>query len=328
MFKIFCRISVLISAALLTLGCKESSQSKTLPSSSGKPGEVAVVCSKAEWEGDPGSKLRELLSSEVPYLPQAEPLYDLFNVPQQAFNKVFQVHRNIIVLDTDKKNTESSLTFYSNIWAAPQLVIGIKAATPEDAARLIAEKGSKILATLRQTERDRVLNNITEFENKELYTSVENMFGAGPHFPSGYTVKKVAEDFMWISYETTYTIQSVLIWKYPYGGPEDMTPEALAAKRNEMTQKHIPCTREGSYMMLNPDIFPGYEHIKAGGRDILEMRGLWEAYNDFMGGPFVSHTFLSEDGSEIITLDGFVYAPKYDKRNYVRQVEAILYSYE
>ncbi len=328
MFKIFCRISVLITAAMLTLGCKENSSGKSLPSSSGKPGEVAVVCSKAEWEGDPGSRLRDLLSSEVPYLPQAEPLYDLFNVPQQAFNKVFQVHRNIIVLDTDKKYSESSLTFYSNVWASPQLVISVTAATAEDAATLIAERGGKILATLRQTERSRVLQNIGEFENKELYASVEKMFGASPHFPSGYTVKKVADDFIWISYETTYTIQSILIWKYPYSEPADFTPEALAAKRNEMTRKHIPCTREGSYMMLNPDIFPGYDNIKINGRDVLEMRGLWEAYNDFMGGPFVSHTFLSEDGGEIITLDGFVYAPKYDKRNYVRQVEAILYSYE
>jgi hypothetical protein len=47
-----------------------------------------------------------------------------------------------------------------------------------------------------------------------------------------------------------------------------------------------------------------------------------------MGGPFLSHSFLSEDGSEIITMDAFVYAPKYDKRNYLRQVEAILYSFK
>ena len=58
------------------------------------------------------------------------------------------------------------------------------------------------------------------------------------------------------------------------------------------------------------------------------MRGYWEVYGDYMGGPFVSHSFYSRDGKSIITLDSFVYAPKYDKRHYLRQVEALLYSFE
>ena len=81
-------------------------------------------------------------------------------------------------------------------------------------------------------------------------------------------------------------------------------------------------------MILNPDIFPGSSNFDYNGRSIVELRGLWEAYNDFMGGPFVSHSFLSPDRKEIVTLDGFVYAPRYDKRSYLRQVEACLYSFE
>ena len=64
------------------------------------------------------------------------------------------------------------------------------------------------------------------------------------------------------------------------------------------------------------------------GGGFVEARGLWEVYNDFMGGPFVSHSFYSKDGRYIIVLDGFVYAPKFDKRQYLRQVEAIMYSFE
>ena len=47
-----------------------------------------------------------------------------------------------------------------------------------------------------------------------------------------------------------------------------------------------------------------------------------------MGGPFVAHAFYSQDGKDMIVMEGFVYAPKYDKRHYVRQVESILYSFE
>ena len=51
-------------------------------------------------------------------------------------------------------------------------------------------------------------------------------------------------------------------------------------------------------------------------------------HNDFMGGPFVSHSFYSQNGKEIIVVEAFVYAPKYDKRQYLRQVESIIYSFE
>ena len=320
-------ILALTLVSTLLAGCKNSGE-KILPAISGKAGEVAVVCSKVQWEGEPGSTLRALLSDEVPFLPQVEPMYDLFNVPQQAFGKLFRVHRNIIIIDVDEKYKESNLASYADVWATPQLVINISAASAEKAAELISQRGQKILSILETTERNRVLGNIKAFENVELRTTVQEMFGGSPRFPNGYTVKKKADDFIWISYEPTYSIQSVLIWKYPYVDETSLSAESLAAKRNEITKEHIPCTMEGSYMILNPDIFPGCKTIDIGKRNVTELRGLWEAHNDFMGGPFLSHSFLSPDGSEVITLDAFVYAPRYDKRNYLRQVEAILYSYE
>ena len=47
-----------------------------------------------------------------------------------------------------------------------------------------------------------------------------------------------------------------------------------------------------------------------------------------MGGPFVSHSFYSRDGSEIIVAEAWVYAPQFDKRQYLRQVESVLYSWQ
>ena len=58
----------------------------------------------------------------------------------------------------------------------------------------------------------------------------------------------------------------------------------------------------------------------------LEMRGLWASVRDKMGGPFYSFTQLSSDSSNCITVDGFVYAPQEEKRDYLREVEAIVKS--
>ena len=45
-----------------------------------------------------------------------------------------------------------------------------------------------------------------------------------------------------------------------------------------------------------------------------------------MGGPFISHTRLDELHNRLITIEGFVFAPGRDKRNLLRQVEAMVYS--
>jgi hypothetical protein len=58
----------------------------------------------------------------------------------------------------------------------------------------------------------------------------------------------------------------------------------------------------------------------------VEMRGLWRVEHDFMGGPFVSYTFVDWRKNQIVTVFGYVYQPNKAKRNLLRQVEAIIYS--
>ena len=95
-----------------------------------------------------------------------------------------------------------------------------------------------------------------------------------------------------------------------------------------MLQENVPGMFENTYMTTAEYIAPTMEFIKYRGRDFAQTRGYWEVYNDYMGGPFVSHSFYSPDGSEIIVAEAFVYAPRYDKRQYLRQVESLLYSFE
>jgi len=81
-------------------------------------------------------------------------------------------------------------------------------------------------------------------------------------------------------------------------------------------------------MITSEHFTPMIEYLKFRGRDIVQTRGMWEVENDFMGGPFVSHSFYSPDGKDIYVAEAWVYAPRYDKRQYLRQVESILHSWE
>ena len=86
--------------AFSAISCKEETKKKVLlPNISGKAGEVIVVIPKSEWEGLVGNTLRDTLACECPYLPQREPLYTLVNVAPSGFTSLFNVHRNIIVMN-------------------------------------------------------------------------------------------------------------------------------------------------------------------------------------------------------------------------------------
>ena len=65
--------------------------------------------------------------------------------------------------------------------------------------------------------------------------------------------------------------------------------------------------------------------MQLGSKIGMEMRGLWETENDYMGGPFYHFSYVNAQ-NKCISVDGFVYAPNDTKRDYLRQVEAIVKS--
>lgn len=317
-----------IAAMLMVLSCKDTGRKPLLPSISGKAGEVLIVVNKGDWEGSVGTGLRDILTRDCPYLPQKEPLYTLINIPPAAFTDIFRIHRNIILVNIDSSVTEPGVVYRSDVWAQPQCVIGINAPDSGTALGLIDKDSTMITATLEQAERDRVIANSILYEEHSISPSVIQLTGGSPHFPTGYVLKKKTDDFIWVSYDTQYTTQAMLIYRYPATGHDDLSQENIMNVMNETMKANVPGMFENTYMKISDAATPGLEYIKFRGREFAQMRGLWEVQNDYMGGPFVSHSFYSQDGKDIITLVSFVYAPRYDKRHYLRQIESIMYSFE
>ncbi len=319
------RTLLILAAVLALVSCK--STKALLPNVSGKAGEIIVVIDKNDWEGNLGTKVRDLLACDCPFLAQREPLYSLVNVPPGGFGDLFKVHRNIVYFNLNPQVDSSAVRYRSDVWAAPQCLVQINAPTSERAAELLTENGSKIVSFIEQAERDRVIRNSIRYEEREIAPKVAEVFGGSPHFPTGYKLKKLTSDFGWIADEKQYTLQGILIYKYPVSG-NDLTLNKIIAKRNEVLKNNVPGMFENTWMTTGTFMPPSLEFIRFRGREFAQVRGLWEVENDYMGGPFVSHSFYSPDGSEIIVAEAFVYAPKYDKRQYLRQVESILFSWE
>ena len=328
MKRIFTFLTLLALMAVAVSSCGNKKHKALLPNVSGKAGEVIVVLNKYDWEGEVGNRLRTLLASDCPFLPQKEPLYTLVNIAPIDFTNIFQIHRNIVLINIDKETKDAKVTYRTDVWAKPQCVINMQAQSTEAALELLEKEGQTILTMLEQAERDRVIANSKKYEETSLRPVVYEFAGGSPYFPTGYVLKKKTEDFLWISYDTQYTTQGIFVYKYPVSAKDEFSPERIINKRNEVLKENVPGMFENTYMTTSDVTTPSVEYLKYRGRDFAQMRGFWEVANDYMGGPFVSHSFYSQNGKEVIVLEGFVYAPKYDKRTYLRQVEAIIYSFE
>lgn len=323
-------LAAALAIVLALASCSEEKKRKALlPNISGKAGEIVVVIDKGNWEGNVGNTLRDSLACEAPYLPQREPMFSLVNVPQNAFNNMFQIHRNILVMNINPSVTEPGVVIRKDVWAAPQTVIYVNAHDSEEAVALIKENSAKMIAVFEQAERDRIIRNIKKYEAHKLATVVTEMAGGSPHFPSSYKLKKRTSDFIWIEYAIQGVTQGVLIYKYPVvEGEQMLSLDSIIENSNEILKNNVPGMFDNTYMTIGDFARPALEYKRYKGLEFAEVRGFWEVVNDFMGGPFVSHAFYSQDGKDVIVLQGFVYAPKYDKRQYLRQVESILYSFE
>lgn len=325
-FKIF---TAMMCLSALVSSCKGTSTKPLLPNVSGKAGEVVVVIDKAAWDGELGTLVRDNLACDCPYLPFREPLYSLVNVAPRAFTNIFQIHRNIIIFNVDAQLTKESVKFRNDVWARPQAVVQINAFDNESAVKMATENMAKITAFVEQAERDRVVANAKLYEERSIRPQVLEIFGGSPIFPIGYQLKKKTEDFVWVGYETTYVYQDILMYKYPATRQADeFAPKNIIANRNRALKENVPGMFENTYMTTGTFMEPAVTYIKYKGREFAQTRGLWEVQNDYMGGPFVSHSFYSPDGQDIIVVEAFVYAPKYEKRQYLRQTESLLYSFE
>ena len=321
--------STLMAAALTISTLISCSRTGTvLPNVSGKAGEVIIIMDKDNWEGDLGTAVRDLLGGDCPFLAQKEPLYNLVNISPTGFAELFKVHRNIVIFNISPDVQNEGMVYRSDVWSHPQCVIQLSAVDGSSAMEIFNESSERILSTLEQAERDRIIANSKKYEEFKCSKTVIPMIGGSPHFPSGYKVRKATEDFIWISDDKQYSNQGIFVYKYPASENNNFSLESIVSHRNAALKANVPGMFEGTYMITSTYIEPTVEFIRFRGRQFAQTRGFWEVEGDFMGGPFISHSFYSQDASEIIVLDAWVYAPRYDKRQFLRQVEAIIYSFE
>ena len=159
-----------------------------------------------------------------------------------------------------------------------------------------------------------------------MYNLLDQDFGITMKVPPGFKIMKQAEDFIWFQYDTPEIFQGIVVYTYPFVSDSAFTVNYALPIRDNLLKKYVPGPTNGSYMTTEKRFEQGYSVFKHNGNYAAEMRGLWRLENDFMGGPYIAISELDVVNQRVISAFGFVYAPSKDKRNLLRQVEAMVYS--
>jgi len=292
----------------------------------GTASELVVVISKESWDGAPGKLIRETLAQPHVGLPQDEPLFDVIDVPHAAFKPIFKSTRNILRTSISTNVEIEGISFKDDVWAYPQATVMIQAKTPESFSALFEKNQDKILSYFLAAEKERLAMNYKKFYEKGVFNVLNEKYGVTMKVPPGFEIAEQKKDFIWYRYETPEISQGIVLYSFPYDSDSTFTANYLVAMQDKVLKENVPGPLAGSYMTTEKRFEQTHSVREHNGNYSAEMRGLWRVENDFMGGPYISLAELDASNQRIIAAFGYVYAPSKDKRNLLRQVEAMIYS--
>ena len=327
--KTFLKTALIIAVAFMMTACAENRNRSGKDRSTGGTAEImAVLQSEEQWNGRIGDSLRHFFCDYQYGLPQPESRNELKHILAPGFSDMFQKHKCIIEVDINPSLEKAVAETAEDLWAAPQRYVKISAPNITSWVELFDKQKEIYQQWFDQVERERILTVFRSTKDEAIEKAIANKFGFTLTIPQGFYIAKDEPDFMWLRKEQERSSADIVIYQTPYKDTLQFEANSLIAMRNMMVGQYIPGPSEGSYMGTEIEFVPPMvttvNDFPAG--YAREMRGMWKVENDYMGGPFVSFTFVNPNTGKLVTVEGFYYEPNQKKRNVLLQLESIAYS--
>lgn len=315
----------LLSAIILSCGDDKSKNDIILSNSSGNINNVSVVVDNDMWSGSVGESIRTILATTVDGLPQDEPMFSMNQIPPSVFSGFVTKNRTILKIETHEK---TSFSILNDVYAKPQRVVVISGPTKEAITNEINSNASKIISAFKNEELKEKQRRI----NLSLHNdkAIEDKLGISIKFPTAYRIAKEDNKFFWIRKDIKTGSMNLMLYELPYQAvkPSDSVVNTIIKIRDSIGKKYIPGPLEGSYMITENAYTPFHFETTLNNKPTLETKGLWDVKNAFMSGPFINYTIDDKNNKRWVVIEGFVFAPSVEKRDYMFELEAIIRSVE
>ncbi len=226
-----------------------------------------------------------------------------------------------------------------DLWSQGQIILVLIAKDKETLLKHLRENRNEIYIYFRDEFFNRELNAIySEGHNKK---NIERYFlekyGWTILVQHDYYVAKdsAQEKFVWLRRRTPEDMERFIFihWIDSVENPYRFFNQTwIAEKRNEITKKFYRTVDDDAWVVIAEDpesikylyFFP----VNFNGKYAIRVQGLWR-FNDFTGGgPFISYIFYDEKQKRIYFIDGSIFAPRYEKKKLVIQIDALLHTFK
>ncbi len=318
----------------------------------GKINQILVVSDSSLWKGTAGDSFFYYFTAPYILLPQPEPIFDIIHMtPEQLVDQpVKKEFRTIIFLaNLNDENSVTSkiarsdlggekiakirqekgynITVGQDKWARSQLLLYITGFGEEKLVENITTNFPAIAKRINEKDAETV--EATAYQagrNADLEAELMAKFGIRMKVPGSFRKARLDDknNVLWLRSDDREIIANILITKIPYKDKAQLSEEGIKALQNEIG-KIITTRQPNSYMRINDVDLPLFvEKKQVNNIYTVQARGIWDIVNDFKGGPFISNLMLNPATNELVLVDGFIYAPSKDKRNYMQEMELIV----
>jgi len=360
------RTALLLAAILFSQGCGDGGLfgGDYRPDATGIEGQITVVIDSALWNGAVGEALQIHVGSAIETLPSAEPEFDLeaIGLSSQAAFDMAKDRKNVLFVgliadtNTDQNTPENqflsvvfsddslrqmilngipALVARPNHWRRNQLVYYLGAASPDDLIMSIEQHSDQLRYHFNEISRTRLHRDMFDIGRQhDIEQTLMDAHGFAVNGQHDYFISIDTTQFVWLRRSLTDTWRSVFVYYEEDGDPSKLNADWIARARDALTQRYIGGTA-GGWIEIDRRRPMTVEEINFKNRYAIEFRGLWHMVGEEngrkfpfgMGGPFVTYAFYDEPSRRLYLIDGMVFAPNFSKREFMRQMEVIAYTF-
>ena len=215
-----------------------------------------------------------------------------------------------------------------DLWYRGQTVMHLTGTTMEDLRNFIASNGRQLEYYFK--------NSWDEVERKRLLSLPrESAVEEGLMKEHGCSLAIVKD---WFVAKDSSELSSVLLRKQLPAGTERwmllhwidtdntalLTNEFAYNTRNRLSEILYRTYDDSSWVVIDSVNHLQFDEVNFQGRFAIRMKGLWRMNDYSMGGPFISYMFYDEQQKRIYFVDGSVFAPKYEKKKLIQDVDVMM----
>jgi hypothetical protein len=288
---------------------------------------------------------------KIIYTPQPERLFNLKRKSIHDLNRLKDKKNVIIIaplnsgsytsqyLNSALDSAVTNLVFEDSVhlinrydlWAKNQLVMILTAADIDKLKDYILSERDNLLHYFQKLSNKRLYAKLYKkiYENEKLEARLLKEYGWIIYCQVDFKIAmdKPEEQFVWLRRAPGSSVERwVFIHWIENATPVYLNPDSVTAIRNRITKKFYRTSDDSSYVEI-ADHYKTSKEVNFNGRYALMSQGLWRMADRSMGGPFVNYTFYDEKTKRLYMLDGSIYAPKYEKKSLIQQVDVILQSF-